>query len=603
MVDRNENRVSILTYMLFDILQNDDKRCAQIAVESIITWGESVGIVDLSQEVARAIAADATYRLRQSLNVCGQFLRHSKRRRLTPDDVNRSLKWMDVQGVAGYTGSEPVEWMGVGEVGVYIPNDPTVNLASTALSGDIFHQPGSPCVRGEWLNVSGHNLVKAENSGEILPSPQTLPPAFVQYYQTLFTVIAGPSNDLFKMMCEDVSTSPGIRSFVGHIIGGVVRGANRARQKPFILRRLLLITRALLVNPHIHLGPQNYMRDIINVLVYCLIIERKLPQDTQMLRSLACNVLLQVVSREPGCWETWETVVTSLSGVVASSSRPWGQHIGALIGLLTLGSAALLKSLTPIARPYHNRLMHAISKSSTATSRDVHDAHTANGLLLAGLVKVMTSFIKGLPDHLEIASSKESSNESNEGNHGIDRLSPSGVGNNEVTLDQVLEIYRLGEEAFGQSFVVQVPCVYMCCTRNQVPSFLQSSVYRDQAITGDALLNPPPTKRAKNKTQYPMTKSKPRRGPPVPLSRVFEGYKPLSDKRDYIPMNIRGCCVKSLDKLVKKERTFHAVIPHPHRKLLARYCSRITGCMPHNTFTRPLYPPLKPGYSMQYLIL
>lgn len=36
------------------------------------------------------------------------------------------------------------------------------------------------------------------------------------------------------------------------------------------------------------------MRDIINVLVYCIIIERKAPQDTQMIRSLACNVLLQV---------------------------------------------------------------------------------------------------------------------------------------------------------------------------------------------------------------------------------------------------------------------------------------------------------------------
>ncbi|KAK7083250.1 hypothetical protein SK128_018708 [Halocaridina rubra] len=584
-------------------VRNDEKRCAQIAVESILTWGEAAGIVDLPQDVARAVAADVTYRLRHSLNACGQFLRHSKRRRLTPDDVNRALKWMDVPAVHGYTGSESVEWLGVNEIGVHIPNDPTVNLASTALSEDIFHQPGSPCVRGEWHHVSGHALIKAENSGDIVPSPLPLPPEFTQYYQTLFRVIAGPSNDLFKMMCEDVATSPGIRSFVGHIVGGVVRGAERSRQKPFILRRLLLITRGLLINPHIYLGPQNYMRDLITVLVYCLIIERKLPHDTQMLRSLACNVLLQVVSREPGCWETWETVVASLSGVVASSSRPWGQHIGALIGLLTLGSPALLKSITPIARPYHHRLMHAISKSSTVTSKDIHDAHTANCLLLAGLVKVMTSFIKGLPDYLVLMSSEkrvpgESASQACSSSHMLH----SGICDNEVTLEHILEIYKLGEEAFGQSFVVQLPSVYLCCTPNQVPSFLELPVYRDQTFTGDDLLERPRKKQNSAILRQLVTKFKPRRSSPLTPAHVFESFKLLSENRYHIPMNIRGCWKKPVDKLKKKDSIYPEVVPHPSRKLYAR-ASRLTGCMPHNTFTRPLHPPLRPGYTLQYLLL
>lgn len=64
-------------------------------------------------------------------------------------------------------------------------------------------------------------------------------------------------------MCEDVAASPGITSLVGPIVGGVVRGAQRARQKPHILRRILLVIRALLVNPHLHLGPQNYVSTFI----------------------------------------------------------------------------------------------------------------------------------------------------------------------------------------------------------------------------------------------------------------------------------------------------------------------------------------------------
>lgn len=44
-----------------------------------------------------------------------------------------------------------MEWVGVPELGVYVPHDPPVNLASTALSGDIFHQPGNTYVKGKVL--------------------------------------------------------------------------------------------------------------------------------------------------------------------------------------------------------------------------------------------------------------------------------------------------------------------------------------------------------------------------------------------------------------------------------------------------------------------
>ncbi|KAK4310028.1 hypothetical protein Pmani_018383 [Petrolisthes manimaculis] len=589
MVDRNDNR-------------GDEKRCAQVAVESIITWGEAAGVSDLPQDIAKVIAADVTYHLRQTLSVCGQFLRHSKRRRLTPDDVNRVLKWMDVPPVLGYQGSEAAEWQMIPEVGVHIPHDPTVNLASTSLSGDIFHQPGSPCVRGEWAFISGHTLVKSEQGGEMVPAPLPLSPEHQQYYQRLFSVIVGPSNDLFKMMCEDVSKSPGMNSLVGPIVGGIMRGTQRAKHKSCILRRILLIIRALLLNPHLHFvhlyyGPQNYMRDIVNVLVFCTITERKTPKETQMIRGLACNVLLQVVSREPGCRGTWETVVNSLGGVVASSSRPWGQHVGALMGLLTLGAPALLNSLTPIARPYYNRLSQAMKQSHTPYSRDAIDAHTSSCLLLAGLVNVMKNYVKSLPDHIEMFSSTKESPQ-----QPVPNTTSHHSTSDDTTFNDIQEIYKLGEEAYGSAFIVQVPGVYLCCTPNHVPSFLESSVYRDQAISGDALLNPPTTKRSRTKGHHLPCKPKSRRSQIYSPAQVFDGYKIVPDQL-HIPISVRGCWTKSFNSLKRKENTLPTIIPHPHRKLLARYCSRITGCMPHNTFTKPLCAPLRPGPTLQYMIL
>ena len=62
-------------------------------------------------------------------------------------------------------------------------------------------------------------------------------------------------------MYDDLCSSARIGPLVGPLVGGLIRGVQRARQKPHILRKLLLTTQALLQNPHVHLGPQNYVSD------------------------------------------------------------------------------------------------------------------------------------------------------------------------------------------------------------------------------------------------------------------------------------------------------------------------------------------------------
>lgn len=566
-------------------------------------WGEAEGVPDIPQETARSIAADVTYRIRQVLSVSGQFLRHTKRRRLTPDDISRTLKWMDVPPVMGYSGVEPVEWVSMSEVGVHVPHEPSVNLASTALSGDIFHQPGSPCVRGEWAHVQGATMVKGEGGEDRVPAPLPLSPEHTQYYQTLFSVIGGSSNTLFKNMCSDVATSPGLGCLVGPIVGGVVRGAERARQKPIILRRILLIVRSLLQNPHLHLGPQNYMRELVNVLVYCIVTERKLPQDTQMIRSLASNILLQVVRTEGGCGNVWESVVHGLGSVMGSSStRPWGQQVGALTGLMSLGAPALLHALLPIAHAYHARLTHATSQPPSHHSRDTQDAHQAMGLLLAGLVKMAKSFIKSLPNSVEVTFPKGGNIEDCKEYKNSRKEDRSSKQHN-WHMKKLKEIYKLGEEAFGSAFVVQVPSIYLCIAHDCVPSFLNSSVYRDQAISGQALLNAPPNKRPL-KQQFSPSKLKSRRTEVYSINQVFEEYQPLPDKKLPQITSVRGCVVRTSTQLKRRVSSIPKVNRHPDQPLLQRYInSRPTGSMPHNIFTRTLHPRLLPCSSIQYLIL
>lgn len=212
-------------------------------------------------------------------------------------------------------------------------------------------------------------------------------------------------------------------------------------------------------------------------------------------------------------------------------------------------------------------------------------------------MNVMKNYVKSLPDHIEMFSSVKETSQQPVPN----TTSHHGSGD-DTTFNDIQEIYKLGEEAYGSAFITQVPGVYLCCTPNHVPSFLESSVYRDQAISGDALLNPPPTKRSRTKGHHLPCKPKTRRSQIYSPAQVFDGYKLVPDQL-HIPINVRGCWTKSVNSLKRKENTLPTIIPHPHRKLLARYCSRITGCMPHNTFTKPLCAPLRPGPTLQYMIL
>lgn len=57
----------------------------------------------------------------------------------------------------------------------------------------------SCALTGEWAYITGHTIVKGEGGADPIPAPLPLAADHLQYYKTLFTVITGPSNDLFKV--------------------------------------------------------------------------------------------------------------------------------------------------------------------------------------------------------------------------------------------------------------------------------------------------------------------------------------------------------------------------------------------------------------------
>lgn len=59
--------------------------------ESVRIYAESLGLANLSNEVLQLIAHDTEYRLRELIQESAKHMRHSRRIRLTTEDINMVL--------------------------------------------------------------------------------------------------------------------------------------------------------------------------------------------------------------------------------------------------------------------------------------------------------------------------------------------------------------------------------------------------------------------------------------------------------------------------------------------------------------------------------
>ncbi|GIX83817.1 transcription initiation factor TFIID subunit 6 [Caerostris extrusa] len=63
-----------------------------ITIESVKTIVESVGVSNLSDEAAKLLADDVTYRIKTLIQDSKKFMAHAKRKRLTAADLDYTLK-------------------------------------------------------------------------------------------------------------------------------------------------------------------------------------------------------------------------------------------------------------------------------------------------------------------------------------------------------------------------------------------------------------------------------------------------------------------------------------------------------------------------------
>ncbi|KAG1240493.1 hypothetical protein G6F68_017607 [Rhizopus microsporus] len=65
--------------------------------DTIKNIGESLGISNLKDETTTALAQDVEYRIHELIQEATKFMRHSKRTKLTVEDINAALRVKNVE--------------------------------------------------------------------------------------------------------------------------------------------------------------------------------------------------------------------------------------------------------------------------------------------------------------------------------------------------------------------------------------------------------------------------------------------------------------------------------------------------------------------------
>ncbi|SCV69058.1 BQ2448_2078 [Microbotryum intermedium] len=350
--------------------------------DSVKDVAESIGIANLPDEVASALAGDVEYRLWEIIEESIKFMRHSRRTRLKVEDVDYALRVRNIEPLWGFASSSNLPFKKtVTSTGVvYHVEDEEIDL-SKAVKVDLPAVPREVSFTAHWLAIEGVQPLIKENptpaelakyapktslgsnvlgSGSISTDSAAQGGAIVtplvkhvlsrelQLYFTrltdaLATTGSGAGSEMREAALGSVRSDPGLHQLVPYLIQwGGERIATHLNDLT-ALERALDLFHAMLENPTLFVEP--YLHQLTPPILTCLLTS-SLPQAAPnsypiplTIRTSAASLLHLILSRHSDSYPSLRPRITRtlLRGLVGQG-RGLGARWGAARGLAAIGS-------------------------------------------------------------------------------------------------------------------------------------------------------------------------------------------------------------------------------------------------------------------------
>lgn len=236
-------------------------------------------------------------------------MRHSKRKKLTPEDVNRALRLFDAQPIYGHESTSSSGTSGsfvhVRDADVCVEDEgECVDLADVALGeDDKSNNGGGLAVQGTYIVQVLHNVASDSNDGHILfsatwlslegkaadqsclgssrtfddfPHQGNLSPALIQYYSAVTSATLGESETLVQMILDDLSCNPKISPLLPFLVSFVRTGIQKYCGNKVLLPRLLALLKALFANKYLNLYPKPYVSSCAKVMTQIINLQSRI---------------------------------------------------------------------------------------------------------------------------------------------------------------------------------------------------------------------------------------------------------------------------------------------------------------------------------------
>ncbi|EXB78675.1 Transcription initiation factor TFIID subunit 6 [Morus notabilis] len=375
--------------------------------ESIEVIAQSIGINNLSSDVALSLAPDVEYRLREIMQEAVKCMRHSRRTRMTVDDVDAALDLRNVEPVYGFASGGRLRFKrAVGHRDLFYIDDKDVDFKDV-IEAPLPKVPLDTAVFVHWLAIEGVQPAIPENAPvEVIAAPfdskkdeqkddvpvdiklpvkHVLSRELQLYFDRITELVVSKSDSvLFKEALVSLSTDSGLHPLVPYfscfIADEVARGLNDFH----LLFALMRVVWSLLQNPNIHIEP--YLHQLMPSVVTCLVAKRlgnRFSDNHWQLRDFTANLVASICKRFGHVYNTLQTRLTkTLVNAFLDPKRALTQHYGAIQGLTALGPNVVRLLILPNLKPYLQLLEPELLLSRQKNEMKRYEAWRVYGALL-----------------------------------------------------------------------------------------------------------------------------------------------------------------------------------------------------------------------------
>ncbi|XP_054797836.1 transcription initiation factor TFIID subunit 6-like isoform X2 [Prosopis cineraria] len=357
--------------------------------ETIEVIAQSIGINNLSPDVALSLAPDVEYRMREIMQEAIKCMCHSKRTTLTADDVDCALNLRNVEVIEAPLPKAPLDtavtchWLAIEGVQPVIPENAPVEVISAPSDA----KNSKP--KDDNLPVD----IK-------LPVKHILSRELQLYFDKVTELILNKSDSvLFKEALVSLATDSGLHPLVPYFTCFIADEVSRGLSDYALLFALMRVVSSLLQNPHIHIEP--YLHQLMPSIATCLVAKRlgsRLADNHWELRDFTAKLVASICRRFGHVYSNLQSRLTkTLLNAFLDPKKAMTQHYGAIQGLAALGANVVRLLVLPNLEPYMQLLEPEMLLEKQKNEMKRHEAWRVYGALLRAAGRCIYELLKLFP--------------------------------------------------------------------------------------------------------------------------------------------------------------------------------------------------------------